>query len=355
MVSQPTVPVVVLTGYLGAGKTTLLNHLLRRSGARVGVIVNDFGSVNIDAGLITGQIDEPASIAGGCLCCIANTDELDEALAKLSRARMRLDAIVVEASGLAEPGTLARLIRTSRVDRIRPGGVVDVIDAAEYFGTLDDGRGAPPVRFASASLVVVNKLDQVPAHTRTHVLAAIDARIRARHPDVLVVRAEHCRIDPKLIFDVALDPDASGQLSIDSLLREAAASEHLHDDDYHHDHQHAESVTLTVSATVEPRAVLTFLRDPPATAYRVKGTVAVAVPTGALSYHIDVVGGSAYVRAAGGHIAPVTAPVLSQLVAIGLNLDVVDVRRRLAQALAPAAQPDAPGVRALHRLHGALG
>ncbi|THJ37075.1 CobW family GTP-binding protein, partial [Candidatus Frankia alpina] len=145
------VPVIALTGYLGAGKTTVLNHLLQAPGARLGVVVNDFGTINVDATLVTGQVDQPASIAGGCLCCLPDTDGLDQALEKLSQPRLRLDAVIVEASGVADPPHLARLIRFSGVDRVRPGGLVDVIDAAAYFDTVDTG-GLPPARVTSASL-----------------------------------------------------------------------------------------------------------------------------------------------------------------------------------------------------------
>ncbi len=116
------VPVIALTGHLGAGKTTLLNRLLREPGARIGVIVNDFGAINVDAALVTGQVDEPVSIAGGCLCCIEDVSGLDDALEQLTRPRLALDAVVVEASGLAEPGALAQLIASSRAPRVRPGG-----------------------------------------------------------------------------------------------------------------------------------------------------------------------------------------------------------------------------------------
>ena len=67
-------PVIALTGYLGAGKTTLLNHVLRSPDARIGVVINDFGELNVDAALVTGQVDEPASIAGGCICCLPDDD-----------------------------------------------------------------------------------------------------------------------------------------------------------------------------------------------------------------------------------------------------------------------------------------
>ena len=79
-----TIPVIALTGYLGAGKTSLLNHVLRTPQARLGVVINDFGELNVDAGLVTGQIDEPASIAGGCVCCLPDNGGLDDALTKLA-------------------------------------------------------------------------------------------------------------------------------------------------------------------------------------------------------------------------------------------------------------------------------
>src|SRR6202012_1491663 len=97
------IPVIALTGYLGAGKTTLLNHVLASPGARIGVIINDFGELNVDAMLVTGQVDEPASIAGGCICCLPDDGGIDAALTKLADPRLDLDAVIVEASGLAGP------------------------------------------------------------------------------------------------------------------------------------------------------------------------------------------------------------------------------------------------------------
>jgi G3E family GTPase len=108
------VPVITLTGYLGAGKTTLLNHLLRREGARIGVVINDFGAINVDAALVSGQVDKTASIFGGCLCCMPDGGGLDDALTTLARPKLRLDAIIIEASGLADPIALSRIIHFSK-------------------------------------------------------------------------------------------------------------------------------------------------------------------------------------------------------------------------------------------------
>lgn len=318
-------PVVVLTGHLGSGKTTLLNYLLRRPGARVGVIVNDFGSVNVDAALVSGQVDEPASIAGGCICCLPDAGGLDEALAKLSHPRLALDVVIVEASGLAEPATLARLVRSSPVDRIRPGGVVEVVDAVEYFSTLDSGVGPAPVRFDVATLVVVNKVDRASDTSR------IVERIRTRNPHVAIVPATRGRIDPALVYDAAAAEDPPDQLPFGEALRA--------EQDHHVDHVHADATTVSVPGSVEPAGVLDLLGDPPPSAYRIKGTVLV----GGRGYVLNVVGRWS-------HLAPAkTTGTASELVAIGLHLDVADVRRRLERALRPTERPSPDALREFRR------
>lgn len=330
------VPVIALTGHLGAGKTTVLNHLLRRPGARIGVIINDFGAINVDAALVSGQIDQAASISGGCLCCLDDSEGFDEALEKLTHPRLALDAVIVEASGVAEPGALARMIRFSGAEHARPGGVVDVIDALEHFDTVDpDGRGVPPARYAVTSLVALNKCDLVPAEQREERLARIEARVREANPAVHVVRIERGRLDPELVHDVAALEDPPDQLPLGALLRE----EHGHD----HDHAaHATSASASVPGPIEPGALLDLLEDPPAGAYRMKGTVTVLAGTGRRGYVVHVVGRSLFVAS---HALTET----SDLVAIGADLDPDVVRARLEAALVPAERPDTAGLRRLQR------
>src|SRR5690606_4604075 len=100
-----TVPVIALTGYLGAGQTGLLNHVRRRRRATLGVVGHAFGDVGVDAGLLVGQVTDPAAISGGCLCCLDDAGGLDAALERLAAPRLRLDAIIVEASATpSQPG-----------------------------------------------------------------------------------------------------------------------------------------------------------------------------------------------------------------------------------------------------------
>ncbi|KWX57239.1 GTP-binding protein [Mycobacterium sp. NAZ190054] len=337
---QP-IPVIALTGYLGAGKTTLLNHVLRSPDARIGVVINDFGELNVDAGLVTGQVDEPASIAGGCICCLPDEGGLDAALARLADPRLRLDAIIVEASGLADPVAVSRIIRFSGVDGVRPGGVVDVIDAATHFDTVDRDA-APPARYAAASLVVVNKLDRIPETDRGAALERIERRVRELNPHAYLVGVTAGRIDPALLYDVAADTDHAGQLTFRELWSDT--DPHDHDHDHDHDHTHADSVTVTGQGCVDPGAVIDLLEEPPARVYRLKGTVAVRYRATTRRYSVNVVGPSVHIA-----VAPPNA-VANSLVAIGMNLDVDVVRERMRTALTPVpgAAPG-PGLRRLQR------
>ncbi|MEZ0352436.1 GTP-binding protein [Mycobacterium sp. pR1184] len=322
------IPVICLTGHLGAGKTSLLNHVLRSPGARIGVIINDFGELNVDAMLVTGQVDEPASIVGGCICCLPDDGGIDEALTKLADPRLNLDAVIVEASGLAEPVAVARIIGFSEVPGVRYGGLVDVIDAATHFETVDVGHTSP-ARYGVASLVVVNKLDRLPREDRTATVERVERRVRERNPRAIVVGSIGGQVDPALLYDVAEMPEETGQLSLRDLLVDATTDPVSHD----HDSSHADSVTATSQGEIDPGALIDLLEDPPAGAYRIKGAVAMRYGATAQTYAVNLVGTAIHLA-----IAP---PGLSAncLVAIGIGLDTDAVRARLDATLRPFEGP----------------
>lgn len=215
--SQPNpgpqqIPVIVLAGFLGSGKTTLLNHLLHRSGGtRIGAIVNDFGAIEIDAMAVAGALgDSTVSLGNGCLCCAVDSSELDVYLERLARPATGIDVIVIEASGLAEPQELVRMVLASEHPGIVYGGLVEVVDAAEF----EDTRAKHPEidrHLALADLVVVNKLDR--AVDGEHVLGLV----RELTDGVAVVPAAHARIDPEFLFDCRPGEERIGQLSFDDL------------------------------------------------------------------------------------------------------------------------------------------
>lgn len=357
---KPAIPVILLTGYLGAGKTSLLNHLLRHPDARIGVIVNDFGDLNIDAGLVVGQVDEPLSISGGCVCCLTDDSELEDALVAMTNPKLRLDAIIVEASGFAEPLTLARMITRMGHHRFHLGGVIDVVDATMYFDTVDTSN-LPPLRFAATTLVLVNKLDQVPAADRDATVDAVRARVHERNPRVIVIGTHHARLDPTLIFDPGVgeqdrrrsgsdagDDPIQPELPIRELLRQAyaeAAADEIGDDEVEAEtmpHRHAQSVTVAGHGPVDPDAVMDFVEDLPPGVYRVKGTVLAAVGSRRRSFDVQAVGPNVYVAEAARPVpeAPSSSAgngdrsdADSVLVAIGEDFDTEAAEATLTAAL----------------------
>lgn len=381
------IPVILLTGYLGAGKTSLLNHLLRHPEARIGVVVNDFGDLNIDAGLVVGQVDEPFSISGGCICCLDDDTSLEDALTALAKPRLRLDAIIVEASGFAEPLTLARMVTRMGHHRFHLGGVIDVVDAAMHTATVDTDT-APPMRYAATTLVLVNKLDQVPAAQRESAVDAIRERVHQRNPRLLVVGTSYGRLDPALIFDPGSGAERGGdgtqpgtgsggdtgentepiqaELPIWELIRQAyaeAAQESLaRDGENVPVHRHAQSVTITGRGCADAGAVLDVLEDLPDGVYRVKGSILVNDRARSRRCGIQAVGPNVYVSMAvpQGSMAvaqdsmavPQDASWDSALVVIGESFDEDVVRAKLEGALCGGG--DSSGVERLRhyvRLH----
>ena len=367
---RPAIPVILLTGYLGAGKTSLLNHLLRHPDARIGVIVNDFGDLNIDAGLVVGQVDEPLSISGGCVCCLTDDSELEDALVAMTNPKLRLDAIIVEASGFAEPLTLARMITRMGHHRFHLGGVIDVVDATMYFDTVDTSS-LPPLRFAATTLVLVNKLDQVPAADRDATVEAVRARVHERNPRVIVIGTYHARLDPTLIFDPgegerdlrrggsdAGEDPIQPELPIRELLRQAyaEAAGELSDEKAAEEsalHRHAQSVTVTGNGPADPDAVMDFVEDLPAGVYRVKGTVLVPVGSGQRSFVVQAVGPNVYVAEAARPAAKVPTSNAedgdlqdadSVLVVIGEHFDTEAAEATLTAALNTGAIAKEAGI-----------
>ncbi|MFD4429952.1 CobW family GTP-binding protein [Nocardia sp. NPDC058497] len=279
---------VIVAGFLGSGKTTLLNYLLRNNrGTRIGVVVNDFGAVNIDAMLVAGQVDAMVSLGNGCVCCAVDVSELDDLFARLAQPRSAVDVIVVEASGLAEPRNLIRMVVANPNPRIGYGGLVEVVDA-ELFGETSAQHPELVTHLRLADLVLVNKADRVSAGA----LAELREQIAGWVGQVPVYATTHGRVDPGLLFDEREleTPKVAQQLSFDSLLDEHD-HDHDHDDpDHRHLHDDYVSVSFTSKRALNPRALIAFLEDPPPGLFRAKGCVAFAVAGERRKFEMHLVG-----------------------------------------------------------------
>ncbi|WP_432123809.1 CobW family GTP-binding protein [Streptomyces sp. C10-9-1] len=342
--SRSPIPVVLLAGFLGSGKTTLLNHLLRRNqGNRIGVVVNDFGAIEIDAMTVAGQVGSTVSLGNGCLCCAVDVGELDDYLDKLTRPEARIDVIVVEASGLAEPQELVRMILASDNPRIEYGGLAEVVDAAEFGAT----RARHPEidrHLAIADLVVLNKTDRVDA-------AAVE-RLRTEIGELCggtpVVETRYGRIDPALLLDAALRPgpeDAVRQLSFEDLYADAYDAEHGHDPGHDaHLHTAYESVSFETATPLHPRRLMDFLDTRPPGLYRIKGHVDFGACDPRNRYTVHAVG-----RFLRFHPEPwpEDGSRATRLVLIGSGLDTGGLRARLGACALRGDAQDVPDERSM--------
>ncbi|CCQ17012.1 putative cobalamin synthesis protein [Rhodococcus sp. AW25M09] len=339
------IPVVIVAGFLGAGKTTLLNHLLRNdAGIRIGVVVNDFGAINIDSMLVAGQVDSMVSLGNGCICCAVDISDMDAMFDALAHRRSDIDVIVVEASGLAEPRNLIRMVRGSENEFIVYGGLVGVVDAVEFPRT----RVLHPEveqHLQLADLVVLNKSDAVSESERS----ARASTVRDVVGDVPVVPVAFGRVDPLLLFDrrenLSVESAMSVQLSFDELLRQDHAD---HDHDHHH-HLHAQysHTEFVTTDPIEPRRLIEFLENPSGNLYRIKGVVYFAIPGYMQKFIVHTVGRHIRFEASSWSRGE---PEQTALVLIGTELDASAVERRLRACVrTPHERCDASSMLPVHR------
>jgi G3E family GTPase len=233
------IPVTVISGFLGAGKTTLVNQLLDSHRAeRIGVIVNEFGEVGIDGGLIVADEEVLIEISNGCVCCTVRADLVAGVKELLARTDVALDRLIVETSGLADP---APVLQTFLADpdlrmQVELESVVTVVDAWHFTRQLTDDIVREQVAFAD--VVVINKTDLV----SEAVLTGLNERVRELNPTAWIVAAQRSGVAADALLGIR-------RFSLPNLL--TIEPDLL--DDGAHDHEHDESIQSC--ALIEPGAL----------------------------------------------------------------------------------------------------
>ena len=233
-------PVTILTGFLGAGKTTLLNHILsNQEGLKTAVLVNEFGEIGIDNELVVATGEDMVELSNGCICCSINGELLDAVYRILERPD-KVDYLVVETTGLADPLPVAMTFLGSDLrDLTRLDSIITLVDAENFNDTVLDGDVAR-AQVVYSDMLLLNKCDLVSPER----LEAVEQDLLAIKKDARILRAVKGEVPLPLLLSVGLfesDKVVAAQ-NHDSCDHDHGhcvhEHEHGHDHDHAHDHGH---------------------------------------------------------------------------------------------------------------------
>jgi G3E family GTPase len=230
-------PVTILTGFLGAGKTTLLNHILsNQEGLKTAVLVNEFGEIGIDNELVIATGDDMVELSNGCICCSIN-GELLEAVYRILERPDKVDYLVVETTGLADPLPVAMTFLGSDLrDLTRLDSIITLVDAENFSDELLEGEVAR-AQIVYSDMLLLNKCDLV-AEDR---LRQLEDQLRQIKEEARILRSVKGEVPLPLLLSVGLfeSDKVVAQQSHEACDHDHGHCVHDHDHGLDHGHQHA--------------------------------------------------------------------------------------------------------------------
>ncbi len=222
-------PVTIITGFLGSGKTTLLNQILQnKDNLKVAVLVNEFGDINIDEQLLISVESDIVELDNGCICCTIN-DSLVDAVYRVLEREEKVDYLVIETTGLAEPlPIILTFLGTELKFLTRLDAVITVVDAAAFDANhFDSDAALSQIRYGD--MVILNKIDLATEEK----VRELNAFIENIKPGFRIFESEYGKVPLPLILDIGLTQADDYQAEISEFRRDKSAfKNHLGNDGF---------------------------------------------------------------------------------------------------------------------------